>query len=60
MMNNWVRKVGSSSGWRATPSMNLPPSRPTPIAAPTAPKPIIKPAPMYKRTCISICGSLIP
>src|SRR4030067_597902 len=40
-MKNWVRRVGISSGWRATPSRKRPPRMPMPMAAPSAPRPIM-------------------
>src|ERR1039457_5874081 len=39
-MNIVICSIGTSSGWRAAPSRNLPPSRPKPIAVPSAPMPI--------------------
>src|SRR5690606_26132973 len=36
--------IGTSSGWRAELSRNLPPIRPMPIAAPMPPRPSMRPA----------------
>src|SRR5690606_14686252 len=38
--------MGTSSGWRAADSRNLEPMMPMPIQAPSAPRPIIRPAAM--------------
>src|SRR5690606_2951766 len=43
-MNILVCSIGVSSGWRAEPSMNLPPRMAKPMAVPRAPRPISRPA----------------
>src|SRR5439155_870100 len=53
--NICIRSVGSSSGWRAEPSMKRPPRMPKPMAVPSAPMP--KMIPTASTVMARMCAS---
>src|SRR5215471_12144161 len=56
--NIWVRNMPASSGWRAEPSSQRPPSKPMPMPTPSAPRPMRIPTAMIvKPVTVSISVS---